>query len=133
LESYTIDTVAFLAYLIDVLPPQSDEIFQRAENDELTLILPSIAVGEVIYTILKQKKVFENVIPLEKMSIIFEIIRDIKAITLMDMNLQCWMKLLTVEIPELHDRMIVATHLTYKSKAILTNDPEIESVTKTIW
>jgi predicted nucleic acid-binding protein len=133
LESYTIDTVAFLAYLIDALPSQSDEIFRKAENDELMLILPSIVIGETIYTILKKKRIFENAIPLEKMSMLFEIIRDIKTINLVDMNLQCWKKLLTIEIPELHDRMIVAIHLTYKSKAILTNDPEIKSVTNTIW
>jgi predicted nucleic acid-binding protein len=132
-DLYTVDTIAFLAFIVDALPPHANAIFQKAENDEITLILPSIAIGEIIYTILKKKKVFGNVIPLEKISTIFEIIRDSESISLTDMNLECWQNLLTLDIPELHDRMVVATHLTYKSKAILTNDLEIAAVTQTIW
>jgi predicted nucleic acid-binding protein len=131
-EVYTIDSVAFLGFIIDDLPEKADQIFQKAENDEITLILPSIALGEIIYTILKKKEVFGKIIPLEKISIILEIIRDSESICLKDMNLECWKKLLEIQIPELHDRMIVATHLTYNSTAIITNDNEIVKISNTI-
>jgi len=32
LKSYIIDTVAFLAYLADVLPKKADDIFKKAEK-----------------------------------------------------------------------------------------------------
>lgn len=133
METYTIDSVAFLAFITDSLPIKANEIFEKAENDEIVVILPSIALGEIIYTILKKKEIFGKIIPLEKISSIFEIIRDSESIFLKDMNLECWKNLLNIPIPELHDRMIVATHLTYQSKAIITNDHEISSVTDTIW
>ena len=133
MERYTIDTVAFLAYLIDVLPPKSNAIFQKAENEEIILILPSIVIGETIYTILKQKEVFGKLIPVEKISEIFEIIQGSESILLVDMNIESWKMLLTINISELHDRMIIATHLVYNSKAIITDDHQIVSITNTIW
>ena len=133
MKSYTIDSVAFLAFIIDDLPPKADKVLQKAEDDEISLILPSIALGEIIYIILKKKEVFGKVIPFEKIITIFEIIRDSESISLKDMNLECWKNFLEIKIPELHDRMIVATHLTYHSVAIITNDPEIASISNTIW
>jgi len=122
LETYTIDAVAFLAFIVDALPPKSDEVFQRAENDEISLILPSIVLGEVIYAILKRKEIFGKLIPIEKLSNIFEVVRDSESIFLKDMDLECWKKFLKIQIPELHDRMIVATHFVSNSIAIITND-----------
>ena len=133
METYTIDSVAFLAFITDTLPVKANDIFEKAENDEIVMLLPSIFLGEIIYTMLKKKAIFGKIIPLEKISLIFEVIRDSEAIFLKEMNLECWKNLLGIPIPELHDRMIVATHLTYQSKAIITNDPEIASITDTIW
>ncbi|MFQ6056540.1 MAG: hypothetical protein ACE5KT_03205 [Methanosarcinales archaeon] len=39
-----------------------------------------------------------------------------------DLSLEGWKKILEINIPELHDQMIVVTHLTTYSKAIITND-----------
>ncbi|MFX0139744.1 MAG: hypothetical protein ACFFDN_39255 [Candidatus Hodarchaeota archaeon] len=132
-DIYTLDTIAFLAFLVDELPPEANNIFKKAEDDQVTLIIPSIVIGELIYTILKGKEIFGKKIPIEKINTIFEVIRGSRSILLADMKLNCWFIFLDLDIPELHDRMIFALHLSYQSLAILTNDPEIQKKTNTIW
>lgn len=39
-----------------------------------------------------------------------------------DLSLEGWKKILKIDILELHDKMIVSTHLTTDSEAIITND-----------
>ncbi|MHA1379204.1 MAG: PIN domain-containing protein [Candidatus Helarchaeota archaeon] len=133
METYTVDTVALLAYFADSLPSKLDRIFKRAEDSKLTLFTPSIVIGELIYTIFKGKEIFGKKIPIEKIDIIIDTIQTSPSIRLVDMNIECWRDFLKLEIPELHDRMIVASHFSYKTDAILTNNPEMEDITLTIW
>ena len=127
------DTVAFLAYLADSLPPKVDMIFTQAENREINLILPSIALGEVLYTIYKGKEVFGKKIPVQKIELLFSVLESGVGFTLADMDLTCWRTFQKLDIPELHDRMIAAIAITYKAKALISNDREIASKTPTLW
>jgi hypothetical protein len=54
---------------------------------------------------------------------------------LADFDVRGWKLVMKTDLPELHDRMIVATHLRSNSKAILTDDEEIASLpdVKVIW
>ncbi|TFG19134.1 MAG: hypothetical protein EU529_16715, partial [Promethearchaeota archaeon] len=122
LKSYIIDAVAFLAYLADGLPRKADEIFKKAEKKQVKLLLPSIALGESLYTIYKGKEIFGKVIPLEKIELIFQILRDQDILELICLNLEGWRFFHGLEISELHDRMIVASLKLFKAEAILTND-----------
>ena len=133
MNSYIIDTVAFLAYLADVLPRKADEIFKKAEKKQVKLLLPSIALGESLYTIYKGKEIFGKVIPLEKIELIFQILRDQDILELICLNLEGWRLFHGLEISELHDRMIVASLKLFKAEAILTNDSEISEGISTIW
>ena len=67
MDKYTIDIMAFLSYLADALPIKVDDIFKSAEKNQVILILPSIVLGEALYTIYKGKKIFGKPIPKEKM------------------------------------------------------------------
>jgi len=75
MDRYIVDAVAFLAYLVDKLPQTSDNIFKKAEENKIKLILPSIALGETLYTIYKGKEIFGKNIPIEKIELIFEILQ----------------------------------------------------------
>lgn len=45
-----------------------------------------------------------------------------------------WREVMRIDLPDLHDRMIVATHLTTDSQALLTDDEEIwELNVEVIW
>ena len=133
MKSYIVDAVAFLAYLADNLPLEADKIFKKAEKKEIILFLPSIALGETLFTIYKGKEIFGKNIPTEKIDLIFQILQNREMIQLVSLDLDAWKIFHELTIPEMHDRMIVATYHYYKASAIITNDPEIEELVPIIW
>lgn len=132
-EIYIVDAVAFLAYLADKLPKKADDIFRKAEKKEIKLLIPSIVLGETLYTIYKGKQIFGKEIPLEKIDLIFQILKNGEILELVDLNLDAWYIFHGLNIPELHDRMIAATFYYYKARGLITNDPEISKSLHKIW
>ena len=133
MESFIVDTVAFLAYLSDNLPTKLDELFKKAEKKQVKLLLPSIAFGETLYTIYKGKEIFGNEIPLEKIELIFQIVEEEEIIQLTNLDIPAWRIFNGLNILELHDRMIVSSFYQHKASAILTSDSEIAEITPVIW
>jgi len=133
LKSFVIDAVAFLAFLADQLPKKADDIFKRAEKKQVKLLLPSIALGEVLYIIYKGKEIFGKNVPLEKIELIFLILEEGDIIELIDLDVRAWRIFNELTIPELHDRMIVASYHHHKATAILTSDIEIAEAAPVIW
>lgn len=76
MKLYTADSVAILAYLIDELPSDSKDIFEDAENEKVKIQVPAICIGEVIYAIIKRRKVFGLTVPNEKISVLFEVLES---------------------------------------------------------
>jgi predicted nucleic acid-binding protein len=132
---YTADSVAVLGYLAEALPSKVDDIFRRAEDDEANLIIPTIALGETIFTLLKGRKIFGHGVPPEKLSFFLDTLESTHAMVLADLDIKGWKLVMKTHLPEPHDRMIVATYLRSNSKAILTDDREIASLpdVKAIW
>ncbi|MBA7531137.1 hypothetical protein ES705_23348 [subsurface metagenome] len=54
-------------------------------------------------------------------------------IQLINLNLPTWRIFNGINIPELHDRMIVSSFYQHKASAILTSDSEIAEITPIIW
>ncbi|HME51754.1 MAG TPA: PIN domain-containing protein [Candidatus Lokiarchaeia archaeon] len=131
--SFIVDSVAFLSYLADVLPTAADALFKQAENNEIDLVLPSIVLGETLYTIYKGKEIFGKVIPLEKVDLILDLLRSSDVLQLVDMNVTCWEIFHDLKTPELHDRMIIATFKHLGCEGIITNDPDMKQEVNTIW
>jgi predicted nucleic acid-binding protein len=130
-----VDAVALLCYLADRLPHSVDEIFKRAEDEEALLVVPSIVLGETIFTLLKGREIFGTKISLEKLTTFLEVLETSRTVRLVDLTVKGWRLVTTINLPELHDRMIVSTYLMSNSRAILTDDREIRSLAKvkTIW
>lgn len=133
MKSFVIDAVAFLAYLADQLPKKVNEIFKKAEQKQVKLLLPSIALAETLYTMYKGKDIFGKNIPLDKIELIFLILEEGDIIELINLDVRAWRIFNKLNVPELHDRMIVTSFLYNEATAILTNDPEIEEVAPIIW
>lgn len=133
MKSFIVDTVAFLAYLSDNLPTKADELFKKAEKKQLKLLLPSIALGETLYTIYKGKEIFGTEIPLEKIELIFQILEEEEIIQLTNLDIPAWRIFNGINTSELHDRMIISSFYQHKASAILTNDKEIAEITPIIW
>ena len=130
---YIVDSVAFLAYLADKLPKKANAVFQLAENKQVSLYLPSIALGESLYTIYKSKEIFGQIIPTEKIPLIFQILQYTDNFHLISMSLEAWKIFNENFMPELHDRMILALAMEHAATAILTSDPEIQTKYVCIW
>jgi len=75
-ERYTVDTVAVLGYLADRLPSRADRVFQKAEGGRAELIVPSITQGETLYTLLNGKEVVGVRIPMEKLSVFYDVVES---------------------------------------------------------
>jgi len=133
LKSYIVDAVAFLAYLADILPTKANNIFKKAENKQVKLFLPSIALGETLYTIYKGKVIFGKSIPVNKIELIFQILREQTILKIINLDLEGWQFFHSIEIPEMHDRMIRASLKLVRAEAIITNDSEIAEQFSTIW
>lgn len=129
-DRYAIDTVAFIYYLVEILPAKAEKIFQSAEKGDLKLILPSISIGEAIYVFKKQKKSRAG----EEISKMLENLGKCAYIEVKDLELQDWKNLAVSNLPELHDRMVVAIARKYKVP-LITNDSEIIKAgeVKTLW
>ena len=51
MQSYTADAAAMVAYLVDALPEAADRLFAEAEAGETVLQAPSTALAEVLYSV----------------------------------------------------------------------------------
>ena len=133
--AYTVDTIALLCYLADRLPQKVDEIFKRAEDEEVLLVVPSIVLGEALFTMLKGREVFGIKIPVEKLTTFLDVLETSRTVQLVDLTVKGWRLVATINLAELHDRMVVSTHTISNSRAILTDDQEISDLpkVKTIW
>lgn len=132
---YTADTMALLCYLADRLPRRADEVFKKAEDEEAILVVPSIVLGEAIFTLLKGREIFGVKAPLEKLTTFLDVLETSMTVRLADLTVRGWHLITTINLPELHDRIVVSTHLTLGSRAILTDDQEIQRLhgIRTIW
>ncbi|MCH7660357.1 MAG: hypothetical protein IH933_07145 [Euryarchaeota archaeon] len=134
MERYTADAVSLLAYLVDSLPSRTDQIFAAAEAGEAVIQAPSTALGEILYSVSRDKDVRgvtlsgtpENarealigrgpisLAPIEETETV-EYVRVIERFSI-------------------HDAFVVASHRTHETDAILTSDAVIRaSGVKTVW
>ena len=59
----------------------------------------------------------------------------LETVRLTDLTVSGWKLTTTIDLAELHDRIVVATHLISNSAAILTDDEEIQNLAnvETVW
>lgn len=115
---YVLDAHILGAYLLDELPEKSDRIFKEAEHERATLIIPSIVIAELIYVYEKAKlssRIWE----------MFEKLDTCPFFTVHPLD-EALLKIVPdIRLRELHDRIIVATCIQTKAKALITTDQEI--------
>ncbi len=130
MQTYVLDTVALARYFEDDLPKPADKLFHLAEEGKAKLLIPSIVLGELIYSAMKGRLK----VPDLRLTII-ELLQAIEVseyLLPVDMTLAAWQKFLDLKVPELHDRMICAIALAHGA-TVITNDPEIREVVQTTW
>ena len=134
MEAYTVDSVALIHYLLDILPERADDLFARAEAGDVTLVVPSIVLSETLYILAKRDRVRDIPIEMEPVQIIDEIEAH-APLNLLDLEYDALRVLADLlEDLTLHDAMIVASHRANETEAIITTDSEItDAEVLTVW
>lgn len=115
---YVADTHALVGYVVDKLPKKAEIIFQKSEKGEDIIVVPTIVLAEVRYLV-KNKKIALNFLDL------LSKIETSKNIISVPFDFQV-LKLLSDEVSEIHDQIIIATAKFLNAK-IITKDSEIRS------
>ena len=137
LKTYVADAVALARYFEDALPPKANRAFLEAERGEAQILVPEIVVGEFIYIALKGRLDKEKIS--DPKATITELLDEMESSTYLkqvQMDARSWRHFLGSTVSELHDRMvhaIAASLPSDSSPAIITNDPTLSAVFKTLW
>lgn len=125
LSEYLVDTVAFVRYLEDRLPPKADRIFDDAEAGRNHLLLPQIALAEFLYLSLRGR--LRGNRPEIQVRDVLHHLSAAEAFTVSAMPPSAWEVFLGLRIPELHDRMIAA-EASSRRIPIVSNDTSFDGV-----
>lgn len=128
IELYVADAHAFAYYLVDDLPGEANSVFEKAERQGCNIIIPSIAVAELIYAFEKTKsqpKIWE----------MFDKIDIYPSFSIHPLDEDILKIIPNIKLTDLHDRIIVGTCIATESEGLVTEDEEIRrsGLVKTVW
>lgn len=129
---YTADAVAMTRYLVDMLPPAADEVFERAEQGVDIVEAPTVTVSEAIWTVVNKRTVAGIDIDTTSNAVLRGLVHDgpIQVSPTDEQDLAVCGSL--IDHHTLHDALLVANHRVRGTEAILTNDAEFAGE-RTVW
>jgi hypothetical protein len=132
--TYTADAVALLSYLVDALPAPADRVFAGAEAGESVVQAPGTALAEVLYSVSRDKDVrgvtMEGTPAETRRALVDDGPVTVAAVD--EETLAVYADLATAF--SIHDGLIVASHRTNDTDAIITTDGAIENAgCESIW
>jgi len=138
MKSYTVDSVALIHYLLDILPDRALEVVQRAEDGDARLELPAIVLVETSYILKKRDDIrgmdVRDVSDEEDIEAVLATVERGSPIELVETGYDEVGGVARRMELSIHDAMIVASHESRNTEAILTKDGTIvDSDTPTIW
>ena len=124
---YIADTHAWVFYLLNRLPKKVDEIFSEAELGRAVIFVPTIVLAECVYLV-ERRKIYLDFDEL------FSKLRIGGNFVPASLTIHVVERLPKVSLPEIHDRIIVATAQALEAKE-LTRDEHIVSsgIVETVW
>lgn len=127
-ELYVADAHAFAYYLVDRLPRKADAIFRDAELMRCEVVIPSIAIADLIH-------IFEKTETKNRVWEMFEKIDAYPSFSICPLDEELLKIIPGVELAELHDRIVVGTCKLLGAKGLITKDIVIQrsGLVKTIW
>jgi len=124
---YVVDTHPLIWYLADKLPKNVGNIFKSSESGDCVIFIPTIVLAECYYLREKEKIEldFENLL---------NVIEKSSNFLITPFNFDIIKLFPKINIPEIHDKIIVATAKLLDA-ALITKDKEIinSKSIKTIW
>lgn len=126
MKHYTTDAVGFIRYLVSELGSEASQLYSQAEQGEVIMELPAIAAAEALYRIQKGHPAQGVSLPGTAEDVMAGI-RSFLPVTVVETTLA---DLDHVAVSRgtysLHDAMIVASHRTRDTEALVTTDINIQ-------
>jgi len=119
-KTFIADTVGLARYLEDNLPGPASDVFSLAERGEASILVPQIVMGEFIYIGMKGRLRLAD--PKSAVKQVLDELRATSFIFQSNFPEDGWDIFLSLDIPELHDRLIAAEALS-RSLSLISNDP----------
>jgi predicted nucleic acid-binding protein len=115
------DSVAFLYYLVDKLPPKANAAFKRAERGEALLYLPTIAAAELYY-------LFERKGWVKQWSRLKAEMKAHMAFRYYPFDENVLDLFEETKARDIHDKVIISTAKLLKAEALITKDVELREL-----
>jgi len=128
MKTYVSDAVAFLYYMINKLPPDSNKAFKEAETGEAVIYLPTIAAAELFY-LFDAKRWFEKQAEMQRR------MEESTNLRYYPFDRETLLQSKKSTAKDIHDKIIIATTRVLKAEALLAKDEKIRKLgeAKTIW
>lgn len=134
MATYTADTVALLAYLVDALPRRADQVFAEAEAGETVIQAPNTALAEVLYAVSREKDVRGVTLTGTPDDAREALVGGgpVSVASVDDAELVEYARV--VDAFSIHDGLVVASHRARGTDAIVTTDSVIAAADyETVW
>lgn len=139
MKSYTVDSVALIHYLLDILPKEAQAIVEDAEAGDARLELPSIVLAETAYILQKRDEIrgrdVRDVSNPDEIRDLLTTLERGSPFQLVETGYD-ELRHLAVRMNafSIHDALIVASHESRNTEAVLTKDGTIvDSDVTTVW
>jgi PIN domain nuclease of toxin-antitoxin system len=128
--NFVTDTHALLWWFVDSpkISPKPSEIFEKCEQGENIIFIPSIVIAEALSIFEKKRVSFD-------FKKLFKKINESENFVLISLDYPILQKMVELkDITELHDKIIVST-ARYLNFPIITKDSVLQNLTyiKTVW
>jgi len=128
--NFVTDTHALLWWFVDSpkISPKTSEIFEKCEQGENIIFIPSIVIAEALSIFEKKRVSFD-------FKKLFKKINESENFVLIPLDYPILQKMVELkDITELHDKIIVST-ARYLNFPIITKDSVLQNLTyiKTVW
>jgi len=133
-ETYTVDAVGMLRYLVDELGDDADAVFRKAEKNDCVVEIPSIAAAEILYRVddggtvkghkltASAEEVAEGYATFLPVTVVGTDVEQLREMTRLPDSLT------------LHDAIVVASHRARGTKAVVTTDTEMDDAgVEVVW
>lgn len=134
MERYTVDAVAALRYLVDALPARADGLFDRAEAGNVLLQTPPIALAETLYIVTHKDEINGRPLSHDPADAREKLVTTGPLTVVEFGNADFPAFIDSLDSLTLHDAMIVASHRTQDTDAVITTDGEMTDLgVSTVW
>lgn len=135
MKRYTLDASGLLRYFVDALPAGADQIVRRAFDGKVVIEIPAIAAAEAMYIAYNRETIAGRPFRGSPEDVIVLFRGDVPMV-LAPTDLDILTEVLDWQSTfsrQLHDAMVVASHIVNDTEAVITSDAKLDEYVTTVW